>query len=194
MTKEIAERLIESLSAMVDVNNIPLDDADTYYLFQEGDTDGIYMMESDWDKYDLKQIKPKNMDELTAAVAMSHGLAVNPHIYTYIKMEHIKPFTYPKYLEVEEFNKILADSRGMLLYKEQRDEILAFLDAQSEEFKEEHKYSINIMMQQIELRQFSLSNRTFFRQRALQCYQMAYLKCHYKDTFDKFRATNCSSN
>ena len=45
------------------------------------------MMESEWDKYDLRQTRPKNMDELTAAIALSHGLAVNPYIYTYLKIQ-----------------------------------------------------------------------------------------------------------
>ena len=49
----------------------------TYELFQNAETDGIYMMESAWDKYDLLQIKPQNIDELTAAIAFSHGITHN---------------------------------------------------------------------------------------------------------------------
>ena len=63
----------------INLDNLPLDDQPTYDLFQRADTDGIFIMESDWDKYDLLQIKPKNFDELTATIAMSHGLAINPY-------------------------------------------------------------------------------------------------------------------
>ena len=49
------------------------------------------MMESEWDKYDLRQIRPKNMFELTATIALSHGLAVNPYIYTYLKIQGYNP-------------------------------------------------------------------------------------------------------
>lgn len=86
--------MLALFSDKIDFDNLSLDDPATYELFQRADTDGIHMMESDWDKYDLLQIKPKNFDELTATIAMSHSLAINPYIYTYIKIEKIKPFTY----------------------------------------------------------------------------------------------------
>ena len=91
----------------IDFENIPLDDKETYEIFQKADTDGIYMMESEWDKYDLLQVKPRDFDELAATIAMSHGLAVNPYLYTYIKIEKVKPFTYPKFVEMTRIKKIL---------------------------------------------------------------------------------------
>ncbi len=186
MTENNAAKLINLFSDRVDMDNIPLDDEDTYILFKNADTNGIYMMESDWDKYDLKQIKPKNFDELVAVMAFSHGLTVNPYIYTYLKIEHIKPFTFPRLSEIEEVKEILKDSRGMLLYKEQKEAILSFLDSASEEFKQIHKITIKVLLREIELRQHSLSDRTFFRKRALFSYKIAYIKAHYRDEFDDF--------
>jgi DNA polymerase-3 subunit alpha len=88
---------------------LPLDDSLTYDVFQKADTDGTLMMESAWDKYDLLQVKPKDFNELTATIAMSHGLAVNPYLYTYIKIENIKPFTYPRFIEMPKVKEILSD-------------------------------------------------------------------------------------
>lgn len=97
MTEEKAKQMLAFIANKFEANNIPLGDSATFELFQRADTDGIFMMESEWDKYDLLQIKPKDMDELTATIALSHGLAVNPYIYTYMKIQKIHPFTYPRF-------------------------------------------------------------------------------------------------
>ena len=183
MTEEKAEQMLAFIGDKFDTNNIPFDDDATFELFQRADTDGIFMMESEWDKYDLRQIKPKNMDELTAAIALSHGLAINPYIYTYLKIQEIQPFTYPRFTEMERVKEILSDTHGMLLWKEQKDEILAYIDSLSDEEKEQHGSAIKIVLHEIDLRQHSLSNRKFFRNRAMICYKLAYIKVHMPEEF-----------
>ena len=192
MTQEKAEQLIELASADTDFSQLPLDDSSTYRIFQEADTDGIYMMESEWDRYDILQIRPANFDELAATVAFSHGLAVNPYIYTYMKILKVHPFTYPRFTELEKVNSILSDTHGILLWKEQKEAILEYLDSMSEQEREQNKYAIKIVLHEIELRGHSLSNRKFFRNRALLCYKLAYIKAHNKDMFDKFVEQNLS--
>lgn len=64
MTENKAEQMLAFFADKINLDNLPLDDQPTYDLFQRADTDGIFLMESDWDKYDLLQIKPKNFDEL----------------------------------------------------------------------------------------------------------------------------------
>lgn len=192
MTEEKAEQMLAFIADKFDTNNLPLDDAATFELFQRADTDGIFMMESEWDKYDLRQIKPKNMDELTATIALSHGLAVNPYIYTYLKIQEIQPFTYPRFTEMKRVKEILSDTHGMLLWKEQKEEILAYIDSLSDEEKEFYNSAIKIVLHEIELRGHSLSNRKFFRNRALLCYKLAYIKAHNKELFDKFVEQNLS--
>ena len=156
MTEEKAKQMFAFIADKFDANNLPLDDSSTFELFQRADTDGIFMMESEWDKYDLRQIKPKNMDELTATIALSHGLAVNPYIYTYLKIQKIQPFTYPRFTEMERVKEILSDTHGMLLWKEQKEEILAYIDSLSDEEKERYSSAIKIVLHEIELRQHSL--------------------------------------
>ena len=177
--------MLDFIADKFDVNNLPFDDVATFELFQRADTDGIFMMESEWDKYDLRKIKPKNMDELTATIALSHGLAVNPYIYTYLKIQKIQPFTYPRFTEMERVKEILSDTHGMLLWKEQKEEILAYIDSLSDEEKERYSSAIKIVLHEIELRQHSLSNRKFFRNRAMICYKLAYIKAHMPEDFER---------
>ena len=191
MTEEKAEQMLAFIGAKFDTNNLPFDDAATFELFQRADTDGIFMMESEWDKYDLLRIKPKNMDELTAAIALSHGLAVNPYIYTYLKVQEIQPFTYPRFTEMKRVKEILSDTHGMLLWKEQKEEIIAYIDSLSDEEKEQYSSAIKIVLHEIELRQHSLSSRKFFRNRAKICYKLAYIKAHMPEDFERLRAELC---
>ena len=192
MTEEKALLMLDFIADKFDVNNLPFDDVATFELFQRADTDGIFMMESEWDKYDLRQIKPKNMDELTATIALSHGLAVNPYIYTYLKIQKIQPFTYPSFTEMERVKEILSDTHGMLLWKEQKEEILAYIDSLSDEEKERYSSAIKIVLHEIELRQYSLSNRKFFRNRAMICYKLAYIKAHMPEDSERLRMKLCN--
>lgn len=191
ITEEKAERLLTFFSERIDLENLPLDDKETYEIFQRADTDGIFMMESEWDKYDLAQVKPKNFDELAAILAMSHNPIINPYLYTYIKIEKIKPFTYPRFLENPKINEILSDTRGMLLWKEQKEEILECIDSLPEEERETYKMAIKIILHEIELRSNTLSSRKFFRKRALLCYRLAYIKAHMPKDFSEYRSRLC---
>lgn len=191
MTEEKAEQMLAFFANDVDFDNIPLDDAKTYELFQRADTDGIFMFESEWDKYDLRQIKPKDMEELTATMAFSHGLAVNPYIYTYMKILKVHPFTYPRFTELEKVNSILSDTHGILLWKEQKEDILEYFDSMSELEREQNKNAMKIVLHEIELRGHSLSNRKFFRNRALICYKLAYIKAHMPEDFCYYHSKLC---
>ena len=70
MKEADAKELFASVTDRIDIDSIPLDDDKTYELLSKGYTDGVYMMESNWDKYDLLQIKPQNFEELVACVAL----------------------------------------------------------------------------------------------------------------------------
>lgn len=59
LEKEV-KQMFTFFSSSIDLENLNLDDEKTYELIQNAETDGIYMMESAWDKYDLFQIKPHN--------------------------------------------------------------------------------------------------------------------------------------
>ena len=189
MKEADVKALFAFVANTIDVEKIPLDDQKTYHLLATADTDGVYMLESDWDKYDLLLIQPKDFNELTACLALSHNPTMNPFIYTYLKIQKVQPFTFPRFSEIDAVRDILKDSHGMLLYKEQAEDISHHIASMSEENKKEHVMAIKILIREIEKRKGTLSERTFFRARALFCYRNAFIKANHPVLFNAFIAT-----
>lgn len=191
MKEADAMELFASVTDIIDIDSIPFDDNKTYELLSNGDTDGVYMMESNWDKYDLLQIKPKNFDELIACVAFSHNLLLNPYIYTYLKMKEVHPFTYPIYTKIEYVESVLKDTYGLLVYQHQAIQISDYIEVMSNEEKDTYKLAIRIMKNEIERRKRTLADYSFFEKRALLCYRMAYIKSNMPEHFSLFMAERC---
>ena len=180
------KELLAFVEDKIDIESIPLDDYKTYKLLSNGDTDGVYMMESNWDKYDLLQIKPKNFAELVACVAFSHNLSLNPYIYTYLKMQEVHPFTYPIYTKIEYVQSVLKETYGLLVYQHQAAQISDYIESMSKDEKETYKFAIRIMKSEIERRKHTLADYSFFKNRALICYRMAYIKSNLPELFSVF--------
>lgn len=191
MKEADAMKLFASVADIIDIDSIPIDDDKTYELLSNGDTDGVYMMESNWDKYDLLQIKPKNFEELIACVAFSHNSLLNPYIYTYLKMKEVHPFTYPIYTKIEYVESVLKDTYGLLVYQHQAIQISDYIEVMSNEEKETYKLAIRIMKNEIERRKRTLADYSFFEKRALLCYRMAYIKSNMPEHFSLFMAERC---
>ena len=191
MKEADAKDLFASVSKRIDIESIPLDDYKTYELLSNGDTDGVYMMESNWDKYDLLQIKPKNFEELVACVTLSHNLSLNPYIYTYLKMKEVHPFTYPIYTRIEYVESVLKETYGLLVYQHQAAQISDYIEGMSNEEKETYKLAIRILKSEIERRKRTLADYSFFERRALLCYRMAYIKSNLPEHFSLFMSERC---
>lgn len=149
------------------------------------------MMESNWDKYDLLQIKPKNFEELIACVTFSHNLSLNPYIYTYLKMKEVHPFTYPIYTKIEYVESVLKETYGLLVYQHQAAQISDYIEGMSNEERETYKLAIRIMKSEIERRKRTLADYSFFEKRALLCYRMAYIKSNLPEHFSLFISERC---
>ncbi len=191
MKEADAMELFASVADIIDIDSIPFDDNKTYELLSNGDTDGVYMMESNWDKYDLLQIKPKNFEELIACVAFSHNSLLNPYIYTYLKMKEVHPFTYPIYTKIEYVESVLKDTYGLLVYQHQAIQISDYIEVMSNEEKDTYNLAIRIMKNEIERRKRTLADYSFFEKRALLCYRMAYIKSNMPEHFSLFMAERC---
>lgn len=191
MKEADAMELFASVADIIDIDSIPFDDNKTYELLSNGDTDGVYMMESNWDKYDLLQIKPQNFEELVACVAFSHNPLLNPYIYTYLKMKEVHPFTYPIYTKIEYVESVLKDTYGVLVYQHQAAQISDYIEGMTNEERETYKLSIRIMKNEIERRKRTLADYSFFEKRALLCYRMAYIKSNMPEHFSLFMAERC---
>ncbi len=65
-----AEREIKTRVTDFSLQNIPLDDTKTFRLISEGQTSGIFQLESAGMKQMLMQLKPQTMEDIIAAIAL----------------------------------------------------------------------------------------------------------------------------
>jgi DNA polymerase III subunit alpha len=101
----------------VDIDNIPLDDAKTYQLFQEGQTYGIFQFESSGMRDILRKSKPQRLDDLIALNALYRpGPLRSGMVDDYIARKQGR--TEIKY-ELPALEPILADTYGVIAYQEQ---------------------------------------------------------------------------
>ena len=105
----------KELNLNINFNKIPLDDPKVMSLFYNGDTTGIFQFESDGMRKFLKDLKPKNFNDLCAAIALFRpGPAEN--IPSYIKRKEGKEKI--DYID-DSLYEILKDTYGIIIYQEQ---------------------------------------------------------------------------
>jgi len=59
----------ESHHINIDINDLPLDDIETYKLLMKGDTDGVFQLESSGMKDLLVNFKPDHIEDVIALIA-----------------------------------------------------------------------------------------------------------------------------
>ncbi len=101
----------------LDIDTIPLDDAKTYQIFQDGQTFGIFQFESSGMREILRKSKPQRLDDLIALNALYRpGPLRSGMVDDYIARKQGK--TEIKY-DLPELEPILADTYGVIAYQEQ---------------------------------------------------------------------------
>lgn len=99
----------------IDAEAIPLDDAKTYALFQEGRTIGIFQFESSGMQRYLKELKPTNIEDLIAMNALYRPGPMD-FIPLFVDRKHgRKPVEYPHPL----LEELLKPTYGIMVYQEQ---------------------------------------------------------------------------
>jgi DNA polymerase-3 subunit alpha len=113
--EEALKRIYAVRGENVDIDNIPLDDQKTYKLLQAGDCVGVFQLESDGMRRYLKQLKPSNIEDITAMVALYRPGPMQ-HIPEYIagknktkEVRYLHPLLKP----------ILENTYGIPVYQEQ---------------------------------------------------------------------------
>lgn len=99
----------------IDIENIPLDDHQTYELLQKAETTGVFQLESSGMKRYLKQLKPNNLEDVIAMVALYRPGPMD-WIPDFIARKHgLKKIQYlhPK------LEPILEKTYGVAVYQEQ---------------------------------------------------------------------------
>ncbi len=101
----------------LDIDHLPLDDAKTYQIFQEGQTYGIFQFESSGMRDILRKSKPQRLDDLIALNALYRpGPLRSGMVDTWIAGKLGR--TEVKY-ELPQLQPILADTYGVIAYQEQ---------------------------------------------------------------------------
>lgn len=189
-------------------DNIPLNDEQALNIFKTADTVGIFQFESNGMINFLKQLKPSNLNDLFAAIALFRPGPMK-NIPTYIKRKHGKETV--TYLDIS-LKPILESTYGIIIYQEQIMQISEIMagytlgeadilrKAMSKKkkdllLKEEERfinrslakgYKFEIIKKVYELMLkfaeygFNKSHSVGY---SIVAYKMAYLKAHYKKYF-----------
>ncbi len=99
----------------IDIDKIPLDDEQTFELYQKGETIGTFQFESEGMRMYLKDLKPTNIEDLIAMNALYRPGPMG-YIPVYIDRKHGREkVNYPHEL----LEEILTPTYGIMVYQEQ---------------------------------------------------------------------------
>ncbi len=99
----------------LDIDSLPLDDAETYALYQRGETNGTFQFESPGMQKHLRALKPDRFQDLIAMNALYRPGPME-YIPNFIARKHGKESISYDLKEMEEF---LAETYGITVYQEQ---------------------------------------------------------------------------
>jgi len=99
----------------IDLDALPLDDEETYQLFQRAETNGTFQFESAGMQKYLRELKPDKFDDLIAMNALYRPGPI-AYIPNYIERKHGRQEIVYDLPEMEEF---LKDTYGITVYQEQ---------------------------------------------------------------------------
>ena len=102
---------------MVDINKIPLDDKKVYKMLSKGNCAGIFQLESDGMRDLVKRLKPENIEDITALLALYRpGPLGSGMIEDFINRK--KGTIEIKYAHPQ-LESILKETYGVIVYQEQ---------------------------------------------------------------------------
>jgi DNA polymerase-3 subunit alpha len=111
-----ALRIIKKVNKVdIDIDTVPLDDEETYKLFQRGDTTGVFQLESAGMKRYLRDLRPSSFEDIIAMVALYRPGPMQ-FIDSFIQRKHgteAISYLHPK------FENALEETYGILVYQEQ---------------------------------------------------------------------------
>ncbi|RLT20162.1 MAG: DNA polymerase III subunit alpha, partial [Planctomycetota bacterium] len=113
-----AVRIIrENRGIEIDLKKIPLDDKLTFALLQRGDAKGVFQLESDGIRELLKRLKPDNIRDIIAIMALYRpGPLEGGMVDSFVNRKHgtEKPHYAHPFME-----EILSETHGVMVYQEQ---------------------------------------------------------------------------
>lgn len=113
--KKSVEMVKNTKGIEVDIRNVPMDDKKTFKLLQEGNTTGVFQLESTGMRKYLKELKPTRFEDIIAMISLYRPGPME-WIPMYISGKH-KPETV-KYMH-KSLEPILKETHGVAIYQEQ---------------------------------------------------------------------------
>lgn len=206
--KDAVETIKLSKGIDIDIDNLPLDDKETFELYSRGETTGLFQFESDGMKRYLRELKPNRFEDLIAMNAL----------YRPGPMEYIPRFINRKNgkekirYDLPIMEKLLRDTYGITVYQEQvmllSQEMAGFTGGQADSLRKAMGKKKRKMMDELKEKfiegcagnginqktaekvwtdweafaeyAFNKSHSTCY---ALVSYQTAWLKAHYPAEF-----------
>lgn len=113
--KECLRNIKKARGIDIDIDHIPIDDAETYKLFQEGRTVAVFQFESGGMQKYLRELKPTVIGDLIAMNALYRPGPMD-YIPQFIRRKQgLEPVTY----DLPVMEKYLKDTYGVTVYQEQ---------------------------------------------------------------------------
>jgi DNA polymerase III subunit alpha len=115
LLESILTNIKKGLGKRVDIKSLPLNDQATFDLLSNGDTTGIFQLESDGMRKVLMRLKPSQFEDIVAVNALYRPGPME-NIPLYIERKHgLKPIEYPH----PDLKSILEKTYGVIVYQEQ---------------------------------------------------------------------------
>jgi DNA polymerase-3 subunit alpha len=113
--KTALKNIKKSKHVDINIDEVPLDDAKTYQLFQRGETTGTFQFESAGMQKYLRQLKPDKFEDLIAMNALYRPGPME-YIPLFINRKHGRePIRY----DLPEMEEYLGETYGITVYQEQ---------------------------------------------------------------------------
>jgi DNA polymerase-3 subunit alpha len=202
-------KLVKQLHGVdIDIDALPLDDPETFKVFQKADTTGIFQLESSGMRTYLKKLKPKDLEDIIAMISLyrpgpmelipqyiSQRASKKPIPYIHPRLEPILKNTYGIGIYQEQMMRIARDLAGYTLAEADTlrkaigKKIKHMLDEQQEKLikgmiangiDERSAKAIWELFPPFARYGFNRSHAACY---AMISYQTAYLKAHYPVEF-----------
>ncbi len=113
--QDAVRNIKENRGVDIDIDHINMEDSEVYDLLCSGQTDGIFQLESSGMKSFMKELKPRNIEDVIAGISLYRPGPMD-FIPLYIKgKENPESIAY----DCPQLEKILAPTYGCIVYQEQ---------------------------------------------------------------------------
>ena len=113
--KNVLRFLKEGRGETLDIDNLPLNDLQTYQLLMRGDTDGVFQLESSGMKDILVGMKPDCIEDIIALIALYRPGPMSMVPEFIARKQGKTKIVY----ELPQLQDILSETYGVILYQEQ---------------------------------------------------------------------------